>query len=103
MKSQRLLRSDAASIWSEALRAVDPEAAVVQHVERKGHELRVAGKLYDLRKVRKIWALGAGKAAAPMARALEEGLGRPLASRGFGNQNWHRLALEVPWVVQGRP
>ena len=68
MKSQRLLRSDAAGIWSEALRAVDPEAAVRRHVKRKGHELRVAGKPYDLRKVRKIWALGAGKAAAPMAR-----------------------------------
>ena len=104
MKSQRLLRSDAASIWSEALRAVDPEAAVVQHVKRKGHELRVAGKLYDLRKVRKIWALGAGKAAAPMASALEKVLGRHLAGGILVTKYGHGLPMKVLELLQaGHP
>lgn len=82
MKTVRQLRTDAARIWSAALRAVDPATAIRAHVRRKRHELRVDGRLYDLRKVERIWVIGAGKAAAPMARSLEQIL-EPYHPRGL--------------------
>ncbi|MDI7277651.1 MAG: glycerate kinase, partial [Anaerolineae bacterium] len=40
--------------------------------------LRVDGESYDLRRFRRIYVVGAGKASAPMAEALEELLGERL-------------------------
>jgi glycerate 2-kinase len=94
MKSPRSLRSDAARIWSASIRAVEPEAAVRKFVARKGDSLRMGDQTIDLRKIRKIWVLGAGKAAAPMARALERILGRHLAGGLVVTKYGHGLALK---------
>ena len=63
------------AIFSAGLRAVDPEAAVRSRVSRLGHYLTVAGRAYDLNDFRRVSLVGAGKAAALMAKALEELLG----------------------------
>jgi len=83
MKSQRNLRSDAARIWSAAIRAVEPEAAVRRFVSRRGNALRVGDRRIDLKRAGQVWILGAGKAAAPMARALEGILGEHLAGASW--------------------
>jgi hydroxypyruvate reductase len=57
-----------------ALAAADPAAAVAAAVHREGRWLRVGAQTYDLRRGRVV-IVGAGKAAAPMAAALEEILG----------------------------
>jgi len=104
MKSQRQLRADAEHIWTAALRAVDPEAAVRKHVRRRGVELMVGGRKYDLTKVNRIWALGAGKAAAPMGRALEKILGRRLAGGILVTKYGHSLPLKVLEIMEaGHP
>ena len=60
------------AIFSAGLRAVDPEAAIRSQVSRQGHYLTVAGRAYDLDDFRRVSLIGAGKAAALMAKALEE-------------------------------
>lgn len=65
----------ALQILEAALRAVDPAEAVRRFVGVEGSALVVAGRRYDLNRYRRILVVGAGKASAPMARALEEILG----------------------------
>lgn len=69
------LRSDARTIFAAALQAVDPAVALKDHVRRAGDSLEIAGKFYDLARVRRIVVVGAGKASAPMAQAVESLLG----------------------------
>lgn len=63
------------AILEAALAAVDPSAAVCAQMQRSGDSLRVAGKAYDLAAYRHIYVVGAGKAGAPMTRAVEAVLG----------------------------
>jgi glycerate 2-kinase len=79
VKSHRLLRSDATRIWNAALRAVDPEPAIRRILKRNRSILDIGGKHFDLGKIRKLWVLGAGKAAAPMGRAVEKILDKYIA------------------------
>ncbi len=59
-------------IFSAGLRAVDPEAAVRSQVSRQRNCLTVGGRAYDLNDFRRVILIGAGKATALMAKALEE-------------------------------
>ncbi len=68
-------RAEMLAILDAALDAVDPYAAVARAVERRGDVLRVDGRSFDLARCRDLYLLGAGKAGAPMARALEDRLG----------------------------
>jgi glycerate 2-kinase len=68
------------AIFNAALEAVDPYRAVLQVVSVNQHELRVADAVYDLNLFNKIKTIGAGKAAAPMALALEQVLGERIAA-----------------------
>lgn len=76
------LRRQAASILTAAVRAVDPASAVRRCVSRRGGILRIAGRRYDLGSIRRIVVVGAGKASAPMAVAVEDILG-PRVSAGI--------------------
>ncbi|MFQ5743306.1 MAG: glycerate kinase [Acidobacteriota bacterium] len=68
-------RADARAIIEAAIEAVEPAAAVRRHLQVRDHQLSAAGLSYDLTKVERILVVGAGKAGAPMARAVEEILG----------------------------
>ena len=61
-----------------ALAAVDPFEAVRCAVKRKGTALQVGKHRYDLNRYTRIFAIGAGKASARMAVALEQRLGTKL-------------------------
>lgn len=61
-----------------ALAAVDPFEAVLRAVTRKGAAIQVGDHRYDLTRYKRIFAIGAGKASARMAVALEQCLGRRL-------------------------
>ncbi len=74
----RWLRAQALEVMAAALKAADPAEAVRRHVRRDVDLLRVEGEVYDLRRYRRIFVIGAGKASAPMAEALEEVLGERL-------------------------
>lgn len=66
-------------ILSAALQAVEPAHAVRRHLARRGEVLLAAGRTYDLRRLRHLWLIGAGKAAVPMAWAVAEVLGEDLS------------------------
>jgi glycerate 2-kinase len=58
------------------LNAADPYRALLKTVSLNGQSLRVGRKIYDLSCVDRVIAVGAGKASARMAQALEKVLGR---------------------------
>ena len=69
-------RKDALSIFKAALKAVDARQLVLQAVKAPRHgTLEIRGNVLDLSSFENIYVLGAGKAACPMAKALEEVLG----------------------------
>ena len=95
MKSREEMRSDAVNIFEEAVRAVDPLRAVRRAVSVRGDRLDIHGRSYDLTRYEHIVVVGAGKAGAKMAGAMEEILGRRLGPSQFGAAR--RANLEV-WV-----
>ncbi len=72
-------RGDLIAIFKAGLAAADPVEAVRRHVVRRGRKLRLGDYCCDLAKVRNIFVVGAGKASARMAGALEEILGDRIA------------------------
>lgn len=73
--SDPALRRTLGRIIEAAVAAVEPGAAVRRAVRRRGAVLRIGTKAYNLDRLHRILVVGAGKAAAPMAAALEEILG----------------------------
>ena len=69
------LRTDARCIYDAALRAVDPAVAIRRHVECNGNRLKIDGISYDLDRFDRCFVVGAGKAGAMMAGAMESLLG----------------------------
>jgi glycerate 2-kinase len=104
MKSHGLLRADAAHIWTAALRAVDPEAAIRSYLKRNGRILIINGRRIDLSEYRKVWVLGAGKAAASMGSTVEKILGRHLAGGLLVTKYGHSSPLKgLPVIEAGHP
>ena len=60
------------------LAAVDAHAAVGRAISRNGDELVIGRRRYDLRRYERMVVVGAGKATASMARAVEQRLGSRL-------------------------
>ena len=80
MASEKQLRRHALDIFRAALKAADPAEAVLRHVRVEG-DLLIAGRTrYALSRLRHIYVLGAGKASASMARAVERLLGKRVSS-----------------------
>ena len=73
------LRKAARGIFDAAVRAVDPAEAIRRHLVREGERLAIGGERVDLGAVRAMVVVGLGKAAAPMAAAVEEILGARIA------------------------
>jgi glycerate 2-kinase len=69
-------RSRALAIFRAAVRAADPRQAVLAHVKIDGSALVVGKRRYKLADFDRIRVIGAGKAGARMAQALERLLGR---------------------------
>ena len=85
------MRKDAMDIFRRGVEAVEPEAAVKQYCRREGIRLLVHREAYDLTEFENIFVIGAGKAGAPMARAVEEALGDRI-TEGIVNVKYGHLA-----------
>jgi hydroxypyruvate reductase len=72
------LRSHAEQIFQAGLRAVEPGAAIRRCCRLDGDSLLIGDKVYDLTGFARILVLGAGKAGASMAKAVEKLLGERL-------------------------
>jgi hydroxypyruvate reductase len=80
--ARALRRSHLAQIRQAALEAVEPQRAVLATLRHTGDDLRIGGAIsgtgdrtLDLTRIDRIFVLGAGKAGAPMAQAVESLLG----------------------------
>ncbi len=98
MKIERKLRQQVLEIFRAALAAADPTAAILRHVRLRGGALLAGRMRYSLRDVRKIHVVGAGKAGAAMAVAIEK-LGLPAEKQGESlvNVKYGHLA-ELRWI-----
>ncbi|HEY3394740.1 MAG TPA: DUF4147 domain-containing protein [Lacipirellulaceae bacterium] len=74
-RSNSTLRADAERIWRAGVAAVLPDRLIQAHVCLDGNVLLIDDKAINLRAVRRIVVVGAGKAAGAMAAALERVLG----------------------------
>jgi glycerate 2-kinase len=104
MKSSRILRTDASRIWSASLSSVHAGTAVGKFVKHRGRTLHVQGRVYDLTEFRKVWILGAGKAAAPMGQAIEKVLGGCISGGLLVTKYGHSLPLKKIDIMEaGHP
>jgi hydroxypyruvate reductase len=70
------VRKHALQIFRAALQAADPYAAVLRHLKFDGRTLIAGRRRYRMADFDRIQIIGAGKASAAMARAVEHLLGR---------------------------
>jgi glycerate 2-kinase len=75
-----LAQQELADIFSAALAAADPYNAVLKAARLEHHQLQIAGTKYDLGSYERIIVVGAGKATARMAQAIESLLGRQISA-----------------------
>ena len=87
------LRGDVRAIFDAGLKAVDPIKAVKNHINRDGNTLRVQGIGYDVAAYENIYVIGMGKAAASMAKAVEDILGDKLTSGIVNVKYGHTVPL----------
>jgi hydroxypyruvate reductase len=71
----RRWKSQLEAILGAALDAVDPVNAIKAQLAREDNALRVGDRVYNLQDYRRIFVVGAGKASAGMAQAVEQVLG----------------------------
>ncbi|MDR7574434.1 MAG: glycerate kinase, partial [Armatimonadota bacterium] len=92
------------AILSAAVDAVDPGAAVRAAVRIRRGRLSIGDRVYDLRRIRRVYVVGGGKADAPMAAALEEILGDRITAGLISVKYGHALPLRRVEVVEaGHP
>jgi hydroxypyruvate reductase len=104
MRSLEQQRQDARIIFAAGLEAADPAAAIRQWARIDGDIFLVGGRSYDLAKVNAIYVMGAGKATAKMARAIEELLGGRITRGLVIVKAGHAVPLQkVAMVEAGHP
>ncbi len=72
------MRKEAQDTFSASLKAVDPVNAVKRFLKKNENKLIVRDITYDLNSYENIYLIGFGKAAAAMARGVEQVLGADL-------------------------
>jgi hydroxypyruvate reductase len=85
------LRRQALRIYHAALKAAAPAEAVLRHVKLQRDSLIAGRKRYRLNAFRNIYVVGAGKAGAQMAQAVERLLGRRITA-GLINVKYGHVA-----------
>ena len=74
-KDRDRLREDAKEIFFAGLEAVKPDTAILNHISIEEDRLITPAGSFNLKDIDKIYVVGGGKAASPMARGLESVLG----------------------------
>lgn len=103
-KPEAALRADLLHVLAVAVAAVDPTAAVRRAVRRQGSVLQIGRRTYDLRTIRRIVVIGGGKAAAPMAAAVEALLGERISGGLLSVKSGYTVPLRrLELVEAGHP
>jgi hydroxypyruvate reductase len=88
------MREQALAIFHSAIEAVDPVAAIHHHVSVEDGSLLVNGERLVLNDYDRIWIVGGGKGAAPMAQAIENLLGDRIFEGTIVVKDGHGLPLK---------
>ena len=88
-------RSDIRAIFDAGLKAADPGEAIRHSVTLEGKLLLVGDRHYDLGSFDRVMIVGAGKAAASMAAALEDILGPYLTEGIITTKYGHGCSLKT--------
>lgn len=94
------MREHAVETFQVALRALDPEESILRHLKLQGGELQLGKAHFPLQHFDRILAVGAGKANAPMARALEGLLGERISEGVIVVKDGHSLPLKRIKVLE---
>jgi len=94
-KDLSALREDALAIFQVGLNAVDPKAAVRRFLRLERDVLTIGEQSYDLSSFENIYAVGAGKASAAMAQAIEAILGDRLKAGVINVKDGHAVPLRT--------
>ena len=88
------LRQHADEIFQAALKAVDPIEAIHRYVKLEQETLWVGDRRFELKDYDRILVVGAGKAGAPMAKALEDLLDNRIENGLIVTKEGHGLPLQ---------
>lgn len=94
------LRQTLDEIQKSALGAVNPNTAVLNFLQRENDELTIGGKTYSLSN-RRVFLAGVGKAAVPMAQAVETVLGSQLERGMVIVKYGHVAPLQKTMILEG--
>jgi hydroxypyruvate reductase len=104
VRSLREQRHDARVIFEASLTASDPMLLVGRSLQLDGEILQAGKRLYDLARYNNLYVVGAGKAAAKMARAVEALLGERIAGGLVIVKQGHVIPLKKLEIVEaGHP
>jgi hydroxypyruvate reductase len=95
------MRQQAFEIFQAGLRAVDPIEAINRHVRLSGDVLQIDDRRFDMQSIERVLIVGAGKAVAPMAKALEDLLGERIAKGVIVVKAGHGLPLKHVKIYEG--
>ena len=87
-------RKHALDIFRASLAAADPEQAVLAHVKCRAKMLRIGERRWRLADFDRIRVIGAGKASAAMAQAVERVLGRQISGGLINVKYGHTAKLK---------
>ena len=97
-------RNDAIAIFEKGVEAVAPDAAVRRNCRRDDNLLTIGRQSFPLDLYRQVLVVGAGKATAPMAAALEDLLGDQLTGGIITVKYEHTAKLsKIETVEAGHP
>ncbi len=88
------MRRQAMKIFQTALKAVDPVEAIHRYVKPAEDGFQIGEHRYKFQDYDRILVVGAGKAGAPMAKALEDLLGDRVADGAIVVKEGHGLPLK---------
>lgn len=104
VKNNITLRNNAVEIFYSGLDAVEPSTAVKLYCRREDERFFIADTVYELSRFNKLFIIGAGKAAAPMASAMEKILGERITDGAINVKYEHTADLyRVKLVEAGHP
>lgn len=66
---------DACEILAQAVNAVDPYTCTYEQLQVQNQKIMIGGKVFNLKNFKRVFLLGFGKAAVPMAKAVIDKLG----------------------------
>ena len=87
-------------IFNAALRAVDPYFALLKVASIERNCLHVGSEIYDLKTYKRIAVIGAGKATARMALAIENLLGDRISSGLVIVKTGHSIPLNIIRLIE---